>query len=78
MLDTVSRLRLAAESRLGEPAREAVEVSWAAAVDAIHRGDGTDAVGTLLRSLQQTASTLGGDALASQVSSDLASVISPR
>jgi hypothetical protein len=78
LLDTVSRLRLVAESRLGEPGREAVEVSWAAAVDAIHRGDGRDAVGILLRSLQQTATTLGGDALASDVSSDLASVISPE
>jgi hypothetical protein len=78
LLDTVSRLRLVAESRLGESGREAVEVSWAAAVDAIHRGDGRDAVGTLLRSLQHTATSLGGEALASEVSSDLASVISPR
>lgn len=67
-----------ADSHLGDTRREWIEQSYAAAIDAIHSGDGNGAIRSLVAAVKTAASDAGDESLMTRLSSDLATVLPSR
>lgn len=76
LVDLATRIRTVAEQHLGETARKSIEKYYGVAVDQIRSGGGPDAVRTMIKEFEKTASLLRGLAVTEQLRAQITQITS--